>query len=241
MNKKSILLCLRLPNPVHGESVISQFVVQSELLKQNFNLNYIDIKSSSEITDIEKFKIKKVIKIFNVYITFLKKIIFNKPNLVYVSLSPIGIPFLKDSIIIFLAKLFNIKVLVHMHGRGIQEYRKEHALHNFLYKKVFNNIYCISLSTKLTEDLNSFRIKKQYILNNGISKNTTLNKKLNNNGETSIRLLFLSNLIKQKGIIDFLDACIILKKEGLTLEQILLVSLTMLRQMILIFLQRKII
>lgn len=195
---------------------MSQYIVQSELLNDRFDFKIIDIKSSNEIGDIEKFRVKKLFTIFKIYASLCKHFIYYKPQLVYISLSPTGIPFIKDSIIVLLAKLFRVKILVHLHGKGIGNNKK--FIYKKLYRIVFNKIFCICLSKKLTSEVERFNLKKIYILNNGI-ESIEFQKNNNSPSELStIRILFLSNLIKEKGIFTFLNTCAKLKSLSIKFE-----------------------
>lgn len=202
---QKVLLCLRLPNPVHGESLISEYITKSQLLNHQFTIEILDIKTSSTIEDIEKLKLNKFFKLLKVYFSFFKTIIIFNPNIIYITVSPTGFAFLKDSLLVIISKIFAKKILIHLHGKGIAIKKNNSSFYSFLYKLVFKNTYCICLSNKLKTDIQGLGVKKIFILNNGISIQQVAN--ISTNINSTIKLLFLSNLIKEKGIYVYLEVC----------------------------------
>ena len=148
MNNK-IFMGLRLPPPVHGESLMSTYILGCPTFRERFSISYIDIKAAEKIDDFNKFSVKKIANIFATYFKFVYKLIFFKPQVVYIAISPIGISFYKDAFLIMAAKLLRKKVVLHLHGKGIDYSISKHSINTKLYPIILKNTYCICLSNAL--------------------------------------------------------------------------------------------
>ena len=216
INKKNrILFLLHLPPPVHGSSVIGKNIRDSIKINESFNCNYINLLASSNVSEPGKVSIKKIfsfsITVFKVLLSMMRR----RPQLCYIALTTTGFAFYKDLILISLLKLFHIKIIYHLHNKGIKYYQKR-KINKFCYKFIFKKSDTIILSKYLYSDIISFVNKSNlHICQNGIADNNNFNKRLRNKeGSSPIgSLLFLSNLIESKGIIILMKALALLKQK----------------------------
>jgi glycosyltransferase involved in cell wall biosynthesis len=217
MKNPKILFILPLPPPNHGSTIMAKQIVESDLLNTNFICDNININVSIVVSEIGKFSFRKIIRIIISYFTLIFKLISNKYNLCYIANTPTGIAFIKDSVYILICKLFCKKIILHQHGKGFSSY-KHKILYNFLYKICFSNVKVILLSWRLYPDISCFVNKNQvYICPNGIPY-TICNPPDFKPNHNSVRLLFLSNLIRTKGVFELLDACKVLLDRGYNFE-----------------------
>lgn len=213
MNKqKPAILCLmQLPPPIHGASTINAIIAKSEFLDLQFTKTVINISTADSISEIGFFSFNKLIKSFSLYYKVFCALLFGKVQICYITLSPTGLGFWKDSILVLLCKIFRKKIIIHFHGRGIKDFFFRNKLNQFFYTLVCNNTSIIFLSNKLSDDFpfDYIKVKKYFFLNNCLS-NDQVDTKKEFNSNSKLRLLFLSNLIKDKGILEFLEVCRIL-------------------------------
>lgn len=216
--KSKLLFIVQLPPPVHGVSMMNKVTVESKLINREFDCLTLTLIFNKELKNLGKISISKIIKFISFYIKLVKVLIRFKPNLVYFTLTPTGPSFFRDTIIVWLVKLFNTQLVLHLHGKGIKSKTKSSVIQKYIYSKVFHNSHVIHLSTSLKEDL--MYLSKpffSYVLSNGIKEevyfehsNRTESKKLN--------ILFLSNLVENKGVYTLLEAARILKEKGLSFK-----------------------
>ena len=90
------------------------------------------------------------------------------PSVVYFTISPTGGAFYRDFIYTLILKLFNKKIIFHLHGKGISKKVSSSKLSTLLYKFVFKNTTIICLSDTLTYDVKSVFSKKPFVVKNGI-------------------------------------------------------------------------
>ena len=96
--KKKILCILQLAPPIHGASMINGYLVSSDLINQNFNLEIINLQFNKSIKKLEKFSIAKVFKALGYTFTIVNKMTGFKPDLVYFTISTKGFSFYRDAL-----------------------------------------------------------------------------------------------------------------------------------------------
>lgn len=221
MNNKPAILCItQLPPPVHGQSLINERVVNNEELNSKYEIIVIDAKYSKSIKEIGSGNFKKTFKLIPIIYELVKLLITKNIKLVYFSIAPIGLPFLRDASLVFLVKLFRIKLLYHMHGLGVDNGASKNKFNYLLYHFVFNNTSAIIVSRLVETDLNKVKLKKIYTISNGI-KDQALGYKPRisaTNLGSEINILFLSNFVANKGVFTFIDVVEILVSKGYNIK-----------------------
>ena len=168
--------------------------------------------ASHQVNEIGMITVKKIIGHINTLARLFYSIVFKRPDFCYMALSTTGAAFKKDVFLIVLLKLFRIKRIYHLHNKGIKR-EQRNLLNWYLYKFVFNNSEVILLSKLLYDDVSTFVSTNQiHICPNGVKEISADFKKTMN---TVPEILFLSNLIKTKGVIVLLEACQLLLNRGM--------------------------
>ena len=199
--KNKVLFLVQLPPPVHGASLMNQFIVSSRLIKDAYSGHSINITIAKDIDDIGKGGLKKVRKAVSVFFQVLWRLISVRPNLCYITLSPFGFGFYKDAILILLIKLFRIRYCIHLQGKGIYNSMVS-ARSSLLYKVVFHNSYVITLAKVLNKDLEKLKhIKRIQVVNNAIAEIDFPSKE-----HKGINVVYISNMVEEKGPMDLLLA-----------------------------------
>lgn len=214
--RKKILFIVQLPPPVHGASVMNYYLVNSEKLKSNFNIDIINLQFVRMIEEITRFSLKKIYK--SIYYSFeiIKKISIQKPDLVYFTLSLSGYALYRDAFYVFLIKLMRKKIVFHLHGKGIKSEMKKNVLKKYLYRLVFKNAYVICLSQTLRKDIEDVNKSLPFVVPNGIQSRKPIAQKESSDEGHIPQILYLSNYMRDKGIIVLIDALKILKDQGYT-------------------------
>jgi len=218
--KKNILFLAQLPPPVHGETVMNSFVIQSELLNSKYKFIRVGFQFSRDNQSIGKVSFSKIAKTVAIIYRLVALFFSTKVDLVYFTITPSGKAFFRDCLFVMVCKAFGKKIVYHLHGRVAQK-RISSFLYRRLYHLVYKGNYLILLSEKLKSEiefLNSY--KKLFIIPNGIpylvSDNqieTIIKRRLSRN--TIPVILFLSNMKISKGVIDILEAAVLLRDMGL--------------------------
>lgn len=195
---------------MHGSTLMNQKVMQSELLREFFHCVYFPLSISKDMSDIGRFSTSKFKKIVNSYFRLRTLLKSERPDLVYFALSPYGNAFIKDMIYYLIISSFGIPVVFHLHGKGIKDQGKRNSFFHLLYKRIFRNSDAICLSRELTSDIEPYK-KDPFVVPNGI---TPLNNLQATRTDNSFKIIYLSNLIRSKGIMEFLYALGRVKERG---------------------------
>jgi len=210
-----ILFFLKIPPPITGATLTNKRVYDSLLINEHFSIRKIPISYANSLNALGKINTHKIYTFFSILLKLLKELLLNKPAIVYFQISPLGSAFYRDAIFVLIIKLFKTKILFHLHGKGIKEASKNY-LNRMLYKSVFHNSDIICLSTLLVSDIENVFKGKIHIVNNGVPDAALGKFKVIERKQTDpINILFLSNLIKSKGIIDFIQALRILNNKNI--------------------------
>jgi len=209
--KYRILYFIKLPPPITGATLMNQYVVESEILKNSFKIRTIGISYNQSVGQMGDINVLKFLKIVRYSFLLIKELLLFNPDLIYFQISPLGIAFYRDSIYVMIMKLFRKKIVYHLHGKGINNHLNN-PIKKKLYKFVLKDQEVITLSKVLDYDIQLIFQKNIYHVPNGLPVAKFNNKERVEN--SIIKILYLSNLIKSKGILDFIDAMETLKNKG---------------------------
>jgi glycosyltransferase involved in cell wall biosynthesis len=214
--EKRILLFIKIPPPITGATLMNKYVFESKLLKENFIIRSVLISYAKSVNNLGKLNLNKLIIFIKIFITLIKECIYHRPQFIYFQISPLGIAFLRDLIFVSLMKLFHIKIVYHLHGKGIKKMVENNFL-AMLYKYAFRNSEIICLSSLLKDDLEDVFKGTIHIVNNGIpdvfEEKIFYSQRVRNIDK--IQILFLSNLIRSKGIMEFIESLKILADKNI--------------------------
>ena len=209
--KKRILFIVPLPPPVHGSAMMCQYIKDSSLINDTFQCDYVNLSTSHRMDEIGRRSIKKIFRFVGSYFAVLTKLFAHHYDACYLAITCHGIGFLKDAPFVLLCKLFGCKVILHQHNKGMANGINRWPF-RWLLPVAYRNTAVILLSWKLYPDIEKVVKREQIMIcPNGISDIDIIPQKPLN---AVPHLLFLSNLMKSKGVIDLLDACEILKGKG---------------------------
>lgn len=211
---RKILCILQLPPPVHGASIMNSHIIQSEIIKNNFFIDVINLQFAKSIKEVAKFSWVKVFKAFLYSFVIVKRVLIHNPDLVYYNFSPNGFAFYRDAFYVFSLKLLRRKIVFHLHSKGIKNNAKKSILKKYLYTWIFINTHVICLSDRLTDDIAEVYKSTPFIVPNGIQVLPQSSEMKPYLKGSIPQILYLSNYIPEKGIMVLIEALGILKKQG---------------------------
>jgi glycosyltransferase involved in cell wall biosynthesis len=205
-----------LPPPVNGATNANKYLFQSVLLREQFNCRYINSGLAKRSDDFGTVRLGKFFNYFKAVFKLLITLLFKKNNLVYITIAPVGPAFLKDSLFVFISKLFRKKTIIHLHGKGIDKKARSGKFWKIYYRLLFKNTHVICLSEKLIKDITFVYDKQPFIVPNGIPVVDYDRIKVS----TPVKpiVLYLSNLYIRKGVLDFVNSIEKLKKTDTNFE-----------------------
>lgn len=210
-NKSKILFIMHMPPPVHGAAMMGKHIHDSQVINQAFDCRYFNLTLAKNLQDIGKGGIRKFKDFIRQLWNIRKEVKAFQPDLCYVTPNAKGGAFYKDFVVVMMLKAMRQKVVIHYHNKGIAT-RQHKFLDNFLYRNFFKNLKVILLAEPLYQDISKY-VKRENvsICPNGIPTNEIIPLKTSH---PNFNILFLSNMMKEKGVWDLVEACRLLKKEG---------------------------
>ena len=162
---KRILCIMHLPPPLHGASQSNYNLAKSNLINSHYKLQIINLQFSSSLTDLRKFSFLKIWKALKYAVIICYEISNFKPDLVYLTLSPNGFAFYRDAFYTFIVKLFRVKILFHLHGKGIKK-----AVEKSTFRKsIYGTFIFAPVALLLTSCFGIYNRKRvDYVFNSGL-------------------------------------------------------------------------
>ncbi|WP_343695592.1 glycosyltransferase family 4 protein [Flavobacterium sp.] len=189
--KKNILFFCPIPPPIGGQALISSIVYN--LIRPEFLID----------TNVKSKYFGTLITIFRTFLI----LIFRKVDLVYFTCTRSKKGAIKDVFLLFLCKLRGIKVINHLHGNEIMDLFEENDIFSKIitlaYKQIDVTIFVTERQKELMP-LSLSNMKKIVIPNcyDSILDDVDFNHK---NKKDEIQILYISFLMKSKGIFVALD------------------------------------
>jgi len=220
--KGRILSLVQLPPPVHGASVMNEIAVSFFDGSSDFENYTIVLKFSRTLSDLRKPSLYKFFSVFIIFFKVFQQLTLRRPNLVYFTLTPTGSGFIRDCLYVFLIKMFGVKLVYHLHGKGVSDYARKSLIIERLYRIVFRNEKVILLASELYQDISKYvDVRDVIIVPNGIDcADERIERHVGFDG--IVKFCFLSNLVKGKGILDFLEAFYELYRVGKNVKAVVI-------------------
>lgn len=206
-----ILFLVQLPPPVHGVTMMNNNLINSKILQANFYFDIVNLRFIKSIDEISKYSIRKVFIAIGYGYEIIKKLLKNKPDLVYFTISPKGYAFFRDSLYVCILKTFRKKIVYHLHGKGIKESSRSNFIIKVISTWILRNSYVICLSDRLVTDLEGIYRSNPFVVQNGIKVQSDSLERKSHIKDSVPNILYLSNYARDKGILILIDALKILK------------------------------
>lgn len=213
---KKLLIIGPFPDPITGVSVSNNTILNS--FSDTFEIDILDTAPSEKFSEsVGKFSFIKIFRFFKVYLKFYKIFFI---DIIYYTPGQTFFGILKYAPFIFIAKVMRTDLIIRIHGNFLgRQYKMLSGVKKKIFKFVLSLntkgiVYSKSLRPNLTPFLPQNRV---YTLSNFVDP-TLESSSLPEKNFNHLKLLFLSNLMEEKGIIDLLDALILLTQRGLVFE-----------------------
>jgi glycosyltransferase involved in cell wall biosynthesis len=220
-----VLVLAQLPPPEHGAAAVNRQVVTSPLLSEAFDMTVVPIAMSEDLARIRKFDLIKIWRSLKLFGAAARRLFGRaRPDVVYFTLSPAGWAFYRDIALIAMIRLSGTRCVYHLHGRGVAASIEKAPWQRHLYHFAFARAFVIVLGGTLRDDVKDVAPKDRiFVVPNGIQDTTALEPDACRRRPATLhhsppRVLFLSNLLKEKGPLILLEALSIVAERGIRFE-----------------------
>ena len=217
---KKLLLIGPLPKPITGVSLANQVLVENLNKKKGYKLNFVNTAFKKFDENLGGLSLSKVIFYLKLNIHCYK--ILNS-DVVYITPGQTFFGLLKYMLFIVTSKILSKELIIHIHGNYVgSEYNSLKGIKKKLFKWLLSQTSKgVVLSESLSGNMSPFVHKsKVFVLYNFVedflfSDKKTIDRKLT---QLKPKIIFLSNLMEEKGIFDLLEALRILEEKGFEYE-----------------------
>jgi len=171
------------------------------------NITIVEKTFSNKIEEVRKLSISKIFKIPVITSRLIYCLVRNKYDLCFYFLSVKPPSIFVDAFFLFIIIMFRIKYIPYLHAKGLIDLNEKIGwpLLSLVKKAISLSLGAIVLGERLKLDL-SHLIPDEYlfVLPNAIPDIKSNKSNINYNKSCPIKILFLSNLMPEKGPMDFL-------------------------------------
>lgn len=220
MKKKTLIFVGPLPPPILGESIALQSLYEAEKLHNAYRVKKMNL-SRKDFEDPGGLAVDKLFfdSLKLMYSAFLS--LFNKDVILYISISQTKMGLIRDCLFIRFCKLSNRnKAVAHLHGNNLGGTidATSGKLRRFVENTLRKVDVGIVLGGKLVPNYKNL-VKRVEVVSNGIPEDFIRKNEIDfNRKQEKISILYLSNLMAEKGYIELIHAVAGLIREGLNIE-----------------------
>lgn len=204
-----VVAMVQLPPPMHGAAKMNQHAIDA--LSAQFDLQVIEMRFARTVSEVNRFSLRKLA----LAVWLLMRLAWKLPQAksLYICFAPCGSAYYRDCLYVLLAKLFRVPVILHLHGRGLPNMRKSRWQKQF-QQHVFHRQTVILLGENLRQEVTGLNCTT-VIIRNCLEAGSFLPQRTDPWApHQPVRLLWLSNLFRSKGIETLIAACALLRAEG---------------------------
>ncbi len=209
MKTLSISIVGPFPEPIHGMSKSNEILLNYLSFCDSVTVSFFDITLERKLKSKDfqgKFGLYNFIlslfNLLNLCVFILKK----RSDIFYITPPQSALGYIRICPAIVLAKIFGSKVVIHIHGSRFNYYlERSRPITRALIKKSFNMVDAFILLGRSIQLSHQKLLEHNlvFICENGVEDP---NIDVSSQKEETINVLFLSNIMKDKGFFDFLDA-----------------------------------
>ena len=203
------------PPPLHGASMVGQYIRDSVLVNESFECHYIKPSDAKSLAELKKLRLNKITFLFSFHYRLIKLYRKVKPDLSYFTANSWGLSFYRDFITVMILKLLRAKIVIHFHNKPNPSFRNK-LVNRFLYRIFFKRIHVIFAAEQLVDTFRQYIDKEKiYICLNGIPV-IVAEPVYKIPQPPRYSFLYISHMMKEKGAWVLLEACALLKNRGYT-------------------------
>ncbi len=208
------------PDPITGNSLSNKVVYEGFKHREGYKVNRINTSLNFFDEKVGAFSFNKMFQSIRFNLQFYK-IVF--ADVIYLTPGQTFFGVLKYSLFILLSRILQKKIVIHIHGNHL--HKSYHEASSFK-KKIMKIILSkadkgVVLSESLIHNLSPFLPKENIhvvynFVENYLVEHTQNAIKLKTS--SSLKIIYLSNLMEEKGILDLLEALKLMEEKGVVFE-----------------------
>jgi glycosyltransferase involved in cell wall biosynthesis len=201
-----ILMFGYLPPPVFGPSVAYQALMHSDFAR-HFEVTLINLSVVKSIRELESFRVTKLFKLVKFAFLELLYLLTQRFEFCCYPISYNRNAFLKDLVLLKLARMFRVPTVLWAHGVGLQRFRATLSprLCRYLDKSIGEASAVLVLAESMRNEFEGLLpAERVHVVTIGIEPQT--NPSSPDPSHAGVRILYLGGLARTKGIFDLFAA-----------------------------------
>jgi glycosyltransferase involved in cell wall biosynthesis/O-antigen/teichoic acid export membrane protein len=205
-SRPRMLAIVQLPPPVHGVTKMNEVVVRSTLIHREYEVSVLELRFADRIDDLGRMRPTKILRALGCGLRLLLRCVRDRPQIAYFTLAPTGLAFFRDLLYVGILKTLHVRRVLHLHGLGMRR-SSTGAFTRALYRWAFDGAYVVHLSEAGRTEVAEMVGRNACLLPNGVDDIGRDEWARERRMRTGVpRILFLSNMLEQKGALVLLEA-----------------------------------
>lgn len=198
-----VLVVGQFPPPVHGSNVMARQLFHA-LESTEFSPIFVDKGFSKKHSEVGNFSLVKVLRALSFFRRIILAALRARPQLCIYFISVTKGAFLVEAVSIGLLRLFGVRYLLYFHGTGLRALAEENRVFGYLVTRVLSKAERgVPVSQTLAQDVTwCIPPERLRVIPNAIEDIPELAR----DPARDPRVLYLSNLIPEKGPLEFMRA-----------------------------------
>ena len=191
-----------------------QALMKSEF-SSRFDVTFVDITVATTVDDLERFRIAKLFKVFGVMLRAGALMATRRFDFCCCPVSVNRNAFLKDALLLQLARFFRVPTVLYAHGNNLPDfYERSSSLVKKFIERTFRNAgAAIVLGERLRVNFERWLPpEKIFVFPTGVEPLDKVHHQVDRSSVDTV--LYLGNLIREKGVFVLLEAARIVAAKG---------------------------
>lgn len=201
---RPVLVLSQVPPPVHGSTVMTK-VFLSQLAVMGEKAVFVDKRFSREIGEVGKVSVRKALSALGLFGRLVAARLRSRCRTSVVFLTNRPGSFLVDAVCVFLLRLGGGKVVHYVHTSGFTKLASRSPIWKILVTLTFRDTTIVTLGESLVRDLDGLHVGETHAI-----PNIPLDPPARIVEQRTNTVLFLSNLLPEKGADVFLEVATLL-------------------------------
>lgn len=208
---------MHLPPPVHGVTLVNQRIAASTMVAEHLELDVVPLRFAPSVDDLGRISSRKLARALATGLALAARLAVRRPDAVYLTMSPRGGALYRDCAYAAIARLAGASRIYHLHARGVGDTLGS-GWRRRLGAWVFGGAWVIHLARPLVDETAGLAdADRVLVVENGVPDRNPSGA-IASSGRTVPRVLFLSNMIAEKGPLALVEALAILHRRGIALD-----------------------
>lgn len=202
LNARRITVISQLPPPVHGVTIVTRSLLRA-LQEAGASVGFVDRRFSRTVAEVGRFQPRKVAALGSYWFRFLREVLQNRPDAVVLFGTTRKLSFVTDLGVIFIARILRIPLVNYVHSIGYRSLAEQRLYKPLVRFALASPDATVCLGPTLVQDVDQWtRPGTTRTISNATEPQES------SQAETLQQLLFMSNLIPEKGVDAFLHLAV---------------------------------